>query len=200
MIAKLTGRVDTLGNNWVLIDVQGVGYRALCSRKTLDSLQQEGQVISLYTEMIVRQDMIQLYGFSDALERDWFNLLTIVQGVGMKVALALLSALSVKELSQALLTQDPIPLTRADGVGRKLADRIVNELKDKHKFIDLSGVEVANLNNKHSRIEEAISALMNLGYKRPEAVEAVSQVCHGKQTIPPLEEIIRNGLSQLARA
>lgn len=202
MISKLKGRIDTIGENYVIIDVQGVGYHALCSRKTLEHLRNEDEFVSLYTEMVVRQDLIQLYGFFDVYERDWFNLLTTVQGVGMKAGLAILSALSPQEVSQAIATQDKTMLTRAEGVGPKLATRIVNELKDKKVVADLSlpgESNVVSINQK-PQAEEAVSALVNLGYRRQEALEAVRQACQNEETFPPVEEIIRQSLSKLARA
>ena len=131
MIGKLTGLVDSSGDDWALIDVSGVGYQVFSSRRTLGRLPVRGDPVSLLIETHVREDHIHLYGFIDQAERDWFRLLGTVQGVGAKMALAILSALSPEELIQAIAAQDKTLLTRASGVGPKLAGRVVAELKDK---------------------------------------------------------------------
>lgn len=198
MIAKLKGLVDTIGETWVILDVNGVGYHLSCSRRTLSQLE-EGAAATLYVETILRQDMLQLYGFGDASEKDWFNLLTTVQGVGMKVGLAILSVMGPGELHQALATQDKAMFTRADGVGPKLAERITNELKGKQP----AGSTLASLHVLPTKAlpvqEEAVSALINLGYRRQEALEAVHQACQTQES-PTVEDIIRLGLNRLARA
>ncbi len=200
MIAKLKGLIDTILETSVILDVQGVGYLVSCSRKTIAQLPEAGLATTLHIETVVRQDMIQLFGFADAAEKDWFTLLTTVQGVGMKVALAILSVLSPNELHHALATQDKAMFSRADGVGPKLAARITNELKDKRP----SGYLAGNIHVLPTRQlpaqEEAISALVNLGYRRQEAAEAVAQACKNHDSIPSVEDIIRIGLSKLARA
>jgi holliday junction DNA helicase RuvA len=200
MIAKLKGLLDSIGETWVILDVQGVGYLLSCSRKTIAKMPEVGLATTLHVETIVRQDMIQLFGFADLAEKDWFSLLTTVQGVGMKVALAILSVLSPDELHQALSSQDKAMFARADGVGPKLAARITNELKDKRPTGFLGG----NVHILPTRVvpvqEEAVSALMNLGYRRQEAIDAVSQACQNQETTPSIEDIIRIGLSKLARA
>lgn len=199
MIARLKGVVDTILDNAVILDVQGVGYLLSCSRRTLADFPAVGEFVSMYTEMVVRQDMIQLYGFSTQSEKDWFLLLTTVQGVGMKVALSILSALKPDELQQALASQDKASFTQADGVGPKLAARIVNELKDKVP----AGFSVHNVYPLPTRVlpiqQEALSALVNLGYRRQEALEALNQACQNQDVLPTLEELIKIGLSQLAR-
>ncbi|MEX0814595.1 MAG: Holliday junction branch migration protein RuvA, partial [Dongiaceae bacterium] len=131
MIAKLTGILESAGSDWAVVDVAGVGYLVHCSARTLARLQGVGGAVSLLIETHVRQDHIHLYGFLDAAERDWFRLLTTVQGVGSRVALAVQSVLPPDELVQAILVQDRAGLTRANGVGPKLAGRIVAELQDK---------------------------------------------------------------------
>lgn len=201
MIAKLKGTVEALGENWAIIDVHGVGYQVYCSTRTLANLPAEGEAIVLYTEQVVRQDMIQLYGFKEQLEKDWFNLLTTVQGVGMKVGLAILSVLSPQEIAHALSLQDKAMISRAEGVGPKLAARIVNELKDKQPKNSYLSAEVISITSASPRLpnEEAVSALVNLGYRRQDAIDAVAQVCQNNQD-PTVEEIIRQGLSRLARA
>lgn len=200
MIAKLKGLVDSIGENTAIIDVQGVGYLVACSRKTLSQLPERGHATTLYIETVLRQDSLQLFGFADEAEKEWFNLLTTVQGVGMKVALAILSALNPEELLHALASQDKAMFTRADGVGPKLAERITNELKNKRP----SHFSSATLHVLPQRTlpaqEEAVSALTNLGYRRQEALEAISQACQNQETNPTVEEMIRLGLSKLARA
>lgn len=200
MISKLKGLVDTIHENTIILDVSGVGYLVSCSRKTIAQLPEPGLAATLYIETVLRQDSLQLFGFADAHEKDWFNLLTTVQGVGMKVGLAILSALSPQELNQALATQDKSMLARADGVGPKLAARITNELKDKRP----TGITMGTLHILPQRTlpaqDEAVSALTNLGYRRQEAMEAVAQACQGQETPPPVEDLIRIGLSELPQA
>lgn len=200
MIAKLKGILDTIYEGSIILDVQGVGYLVSCSRKTIAKLPEQGLATTLHIETVVRADVIQLFGFSDMAEKDWFTLLTTVQGVGMKVALAILSVLSPDELHQALSNQDKAMFSRADGVGPKLAARITNELKDKRPV----GFLGSNIHVLHQRAapaqEEAISALVNLGYRRAEAADALAQACQNKDAIPAVEDLIRIGLSKLARA
>ena len=200
MIAKLKGLVDGTNENTAIIDVQGVCYLVSCSRKTLAQLPEPGLATTLYIETVLRQDSLQLFGFADQEEKEWFNLLTTVQGVGMKVALSILSVLGPQELQHALATQDKGMFSRADGVGPKLAARITNELKDKLP----TGFVGATLHVLPQRTvpaqEEAISALTNLGYRRQEALEAVAQACHNQEITPSVEDLIRIGLSKLARA
>lgn len=199
MISKLKGLVDTVGENAAVIDVSGVGYLVSCSRKTLSQLPEPGLATTLHIETVLRQDSLQLFGFADAAEKDWFNLLTTVQGVGMKVALSILSTLGPNELNQALTTQDKSMLARADGVGPKLAARITNELKDKRPVGQIATLHILPQRTLPAQ-DEAISALINLGYRRPEAMEAVANACQGHETPPPVEDLIRIGLSKLARA
>ena len=131
MIAKLKGRIDAAGADWLVIDVNGVGYHVACSSRTLASLPGPGEFAEIHTEMLVSQDMIRLVGFATVNEREWFRLLQSVQGVGTKVALAILSTLSTSEIGNAVALQDKAMIGRANGVGKKLAERIVLELKDK---------------------------------------------------------------------
>ena len=131
MIGKLKGRIDSFGTDWLIIDVAGVGYHVFCSSKTLAALPSVGEFAELHTEMLVSQDMIRLVGFASVLEREWFRLLQTVQGVGTRVALAILSTLSASEIANAIALQDKPMIGRAPGVGKKLAERIVLELKDK---------------------------------------------------------------------
>ncbi|MBQ9732027.1 MAG: Holliday junction branch migration protein RuvA [Alphaproteobacteria bacterium] len=193
MIAKLRGLVDVIGEDYIIIDVNGVGYLVSASAKTLSKLV-KGAEVSLLIETIVREDSISLFGFADAWEKEWFNTLTKVQGVGAKVCLAILSALSPVQLAQAISAQDKNSFTRANGVGPKLAARIITELKDKivtvpiadissDMILNQEGMENANKvadvvmaqETDPNKLEDAISALVNLGYQRLEAYKAVNQ-------------------------
>lgn len=176
MIAKLTGLVDSVHEGFIILDVNGVGYRVFCSTKTIAKLPARGEIAALFIETQVREDHIHLFGFSDATEQQAFTLLTVVQGVGAKVALGILSALSAAELQMAVMTGDAKAFTRANGVGPKLATRIVTELKGKlgslgsQEQLSVSGGAVLNGTPTESQaLAEAVSALTNLGYSRTEA-------------------------------
>lgn len=204
MIAKLTGLLDSTGPDWLIIDVGGVGYQVFASGRTLSQLPQVGEKLSLLIETLVRNEQTQLFGFAQEGERTWFRLLLGIQGVGAKVGLALLTALSADELHHAILTRDQSMITRADGVGPKLAGRIISELKSK---VGGFGLEIsASTSESNSDIpsiasgmSEAISALTNLGYRRPEAIEAIAK---SNQTLGPgasTEALIRQGLNILSQ-
>lgn len=178
MIAKLKGLLDSVGEDWAIIDVGGVGYLVFCSGRTLGRMPGVGEAVSLLIETHVREDHIHLYGFADQGERDWYKLLTTVQGVGAKVGLALLTVLEPAQLAQAIAAQDKAAVARANGVGPKLAGRIVSELKDKAGAVALGGVTEAlavETSSAGGAIEEAVSALVNLGYGRTEAFTVVAQ-------------------------
>ena len=205
MIGKLTGLVDSTGDDWAIIDVSGVGYLAFCSARTLDRVQGRREPVSLLVETHVREDHIHLFGFADQAERDWFRLLSTVQGVGAKMALALLSALPPEELVQAIAAQDKASLTRANGVGPKLAARIVAELKDKAGALEFGQLgaapragTAATGAGPGSPLEDAISALVNLGYRRSEAFGAVAQAANRLGGEPALESLIKEGLKDLS--
>jgi Holliday junction DNA helicase RuvA len=184
MIAKLTGTLDDFGPDWAVIDVSGVGYLVQCSARTLGALGARGDLVVLHTEMQVSDSDVRLIGFSSAGERAWFKLLTGVQGVGAKMALAVLSALSVVELQRACAGGDAAMVTRANGVGAKLAARIVNELKDKAGALGFGGagpgavlagaIGGAGVVPGASPAADAASALENLGFKPMVAAQAVS--------------------------
>ena len=177
MIAKLKGLLDETGADWAVIDVQGVGYLVHCSSKTLSALGEVGEGCTLYTDLQVSENDMRLLGFADAAERDWFRLLTQVQGVGSKVALAILSALSTGELQAACANGDAAMVARANGVGPKLAGRIVNELKDKAGGMPgggMAGVPLASISQAGSISADAVSALENLGFKPAVAARAVA--------------------------
>ena len=180
MIGKLTGILDQVNGAQALVDVQGVGYVVGCSARTLRQCPAFGHPVSLLIETQVREDAINLYGFIDPVERDWFRLLITVQGVGSKVALAILSSLSPEQLAQAITMQDKVVLTQADGVGPKLAVRLMTELKDKiggfalpHKPLSV-GAPVPVVGDRVAA--DALSALLNLGYRRAEAFDALLQI------------------------
>ena len=177
MIAKLSGRLDETGADWAVIDVAGVGYLVHCSTKTLAALGERGEACTIHTDLQVSENDMRLLGFADAGERDWFRLLTQVQGVGSKVALAILSALSAGELREACSRGDAASVARAQGVGPKLAGRIVNELKDKAGALPGGGIAGAagTVTPAGSASADAVSALENLGFKPAVAAQAVAR-------------------------
>ena len=201
MIGKLTGRVDSISGQQLIIDVQGVGYVVNVSGRTLRQVGAIGDMASVLVETHVREDAINLFGFADALERDWFRLLTTVQGVGAKVALAILSALTPDQLSQAIAAQDKAAITRADGVGPKLGLRLVTELKDKviGTFAPTITNGVLAVEPSGGDVAGAISALMNLGYRRVEAFAAVTAARQKLGEDAKLDALIRASLSELSR-
>nr|WP_298930896.1 Holliday junction branch migration protein RuvA [uncultured Erythrobacter sp.] len=177
MIAKLSGRLDETGEDWAIVDVQGVGYLVHCSTKTLAALGEVGEGCTIHTDLQVSENDMRLLGFAESAERDWFRLLTTVQGVGSKVALAILSALSTGEVRDACAGGDAATVARANGVGPKLASRIVNELKDKAGALPVSGAAGAAgvAAPKGAASADAISALENLGFKPAVAAQAVAR-------------------------
>jgi|APSaa5957512535_1039671.scaffolds.fasta_scaffold61042_2 holliday junction DNA helicase RuvA len=207
MIAKLKGLIDSTGEGWAVIDVGGVGYLVFCSGRTLGRLS-VGQAAEFLIETHVREDHIHLYGFFDAIERDWFKLLTTVQGVGVKVALAMLTVLSPDQLVQAVAAADKGMITQTPGVGPKLATRILSELKDKVGSIALSAVpggivagdiDAGGVDGAGGgAIADATSALVNLGYQPSQALTAVSRAAAKLDDDAPVEALIRAGLFELA--
>ena len=199
MIAKLRGILDSTGEDWAILDVGGVGYLVYCSARTLARLPEPGSAVALEIETHVREDHIHLYGFSGPAERAWFRLLTTVQGVGARVAMAVQGVLGPDELAQAVAMGDRAGLTRAPGVGPKLAQRIIAELKDKVDAIAVQPIPVrlAAMNGDHAG--DAVSALVNLGYRRPEAVGAVSAAVRSLGAEAAVEALIKAGLKELAR-
>lgn len=176
MIAKLKGLLDETGTDWAVIDVSGVGYLVHCSTKTLAALGEVGEGCTVFTDLQVSENDMRLLGFASAAERDWFRLLTQVQGVGSKVALAILSALSPEEVQAACAGGDAAMVARAQGVGPKLAGRIVNELKDKAGALPAiaGGVAAQVLAPRGGASADAVSALENLGFKPAVAARAVA--------------------------
>lgn len=210
MIGKLTGFVEQPGENHVLLDVGGVGYIVFCSGRTLSALPQVGEAASLLIETHVREDHIHLYGFAESLERDWFRLLSGVQGVGARMALAILSVLPPLSLAQAIAAQDRAALTQANGVGPKLAARVISELKEKAgqyaigdglaHAVDGAAPVAATAGEAPiaGPAEDAVSALVNLGYRRTEAFAAVSRTARQQGDEASLERLIREALRELS--
>lgn len=205
MIALLKGRIEEVGDGWAVVDVNGVGYLAFCSAKTLGRVG-VGEAATLYVETHVREDHIHLYGFLEPSERDWFKLLTTVQGVGAKVALSILSVLSGDELTHAIAAQDKAQVGRANGVGPKLATRIVSELKDKVAALalgpgaGLKGVKakvMPSVGGASSATKDATSALVNLGYSPSDALSAVSHAANKLGEGADVSALIRGGLAEL---
>jgi holliday junction DNA helicase RuvA len=205
MIAKLAGTIDSVGPDAAVIDVGGVGYLAYCSTRTIGRLPPPGSAARLLIETHVREDHIHLYGFIDAAERDWFRLLTTVQGVGARLALAILSAVMPEALVLAIAAQDKAMLTRADGVGPRLAARIVNELRDKIGGLALASTSpAAPVDGNLAPAEEgagadAISALVNLGYRRADAFGAVAAAARRLGDGAAVDALIRAGLQELGQ-
>ncbi|MCO5071009.1 MAG: Holliday junction branch migration protein RuvA [Rhizobiaceae bacterium] len=206
MIGKLKGVVDEIGEDHVVVDVHGVGYIAFCSARTLAALTGEGEAVTLFIETYVREDMIRLYGFRSALEREWFRLLlNNVQGVGAKVALAVLSTLAPSDLANAIALRDISMVSRAPGVGKKVAERIVTELKNKAPAF--AGEAAATIGIKQelgegvapAPIADAVSALTNLGYSRDVAANAVAAAMKVAGEGADSSQLIRLGLKELAR-
>jgi holliday junction DNA helicase RuvA len=202
MIASLSGILDSVGPEGAVIDVGGVGYLAFCSTRTLGALPPPGAAARLYVETHVREDHIHLYGFIDAAERDWFRLLTTVQGVGARLALAILSAVAPDALTLAIVAQDKAMLARAEGVGPRLAGRVVNELRDKvGGLAPMPAVRVAAsaAGAEAGLAADAVSALVNLGYRRAEAFGAVAAAARRLGDDAQLDALIRAGLQELAQ-
>jgi holliday junction DNA helicase RuvA len=203
VIGKLRGIVEAYGEDWVILDVGGVGYHVACSARTLAALPPEGQEAVLHTEMLVSDKAIRLVGFATAIEREWFRLLDNVQGVGTKVALAILSTLSAAELANAIALQDKAMIGRAPGVGAKLAQRIVTELKDRGPAFTPADPALARLQGAldgagPTAVREAVSALTHLGYNQSQAGVAVSSAMMKAGDGAPTETLIRLALRELA--
>ena len=201
MIAKLAGVIDQIGTEGAVIDVGGVGYLAFCSTRTISRLPVVGAPASLLIETHVREDHIHLYGFLDAAERDWFRRLTTVQGVGARLALAILSAMAPEQLGLAIFSQDKAALMRAEGVGARLAARIVNELHDKvgGAAAEASVPTTIAADADTGPAGDAVSALVNLGYRRSEAFGAVATAARRLGSSVDTGALIRAGLQELAR-
>jgi holliday junction DNA helicase RuvA len=204
MIAKLSGLLDSVGTDHCIVDCGGVGYLVFCSARTLRRVGDAGTAVSLRIEMQVREDAITLFGFVDLSERDWFRRLTTVQGVGSRVALALLSVLEPDKLGQAIAAQDRTALVQADGVGPKLANRLISELKAKVADLYMGGGAVAAgpagvaTSGAAGVTNDAVSALVNLGYRRAEAFTAVAAAVQKAGPDAKVEQLIMMGLKELS--
>jgi holliday junction DNA helicase RuvA len=205
MIGKLKGIIDSYGDDFVVIDVAGVGYVAHCSSKTLQALPRAGEAAVLSIETYVREDQIRLFGFGSDNEREWFRLLLTVQGVGTKVALALLSTFRIGELASVIALKDVVAITRTPGVGKKLAERIVLDLKDKAPAFGTIDPAVVKLQGEIDAkaapkpATEAISALINLGYPQAQASAAVAGALKAAGDQSKTEALIRLALRELAK-
>ena len=205
MIGKLKGIIDSFGTDYIILDVNGVGYQVHCSARTLAALPSPGEAATLSIETYVREDQIKLFGFASDAEREWFKLLQTVQGVGAKVALSVLSTLTVSELGTAIAMRDKASVSRSPGVGAKVAERIVTELKDKvpaFADIDPGAVHLAGaLDDKRAPrpVTDAVSALVNLGYGQPQAAAAIAAAARHAGEGADVATLIRQGLKELAK-
>jgi Holliday junction DNA helicase RuvA len=199
VIAQLTGMVEALEDGRCVIDVNGVGYLVHASTRTLAALPAAPEQARLLVETHVREDAILLYGFADAAERDWFRLLTTVQGVGGRVALSILSALSPRDLVSAIAAGDRASLTRANGVGARLAVRLLTELREKAGAMPAAGGFATVHPAVRGVAEDAVSALLNLGYRRPEVLPVVTRTVEQLGAAAPLDAVIRDSLKELAQ-
>jgi Holliday junction DNA helicase RuvA len=205
MIGKLKGLIDSYGEDFIIVDVNGVGYVVHCSARTLQALPPTGDPVVLSIETHVREDQIRLFGFQNEIEREWFKLLQTVQGVGTKVALAILSTLKPAELATAIAMRDKAMVARTPGVGPKVAERIVTELKDKApKYAELDPAIVHLAGTLEERrapqpVADAVSALVNLGYGQPQAAAAIAAAVRGAGEGAETAQLIRLGLKELAK-
>ena len=205
MIGKLKGIIDSYGEDFIVLDVNGVGYLVQCSARTLQELPGVGQATTLSIETYVREDQIRLFGFRTDVEREWFRLLQTVQGVGAKVALSVLGTLRPADLASAIAMRDRAMVARTPGVGPKVAERIVTELKDKAPaFADLDPAVIRLSGAIEDRrapqpIVDAVSALVNLGYGQPQAAAAVAAAARNAGEGADTARLIRLGLKELAK-
>jgi Holliday junction DNA helicase RuvA len=205
MIGKLKGVIDSYGDDSVVVDVNGVGYVVHCSSRTLQALPAPGEPAVLAIETHVREDQIRLFGFLSDAEREWFRLLQTVQGVGVRVALAILGTLKPGELATAIAMRDKASVARTPGVGPKVAERIVTELKDKAPaFTDIDPAVIRLSGGIEERrapqpLADAVSALVNLGYGQPQAAAAIAAAAREAGDGAETARLIRLGLKELAR-
>jgi Holliday junction DNA helicase RuvA len=205
MIARLRGILDSYGEDHVVVDVNGVGYLVHCSARTLQALPAQGEAVTLSIETHVREDQIKLFGFVTDVEREWFRLLQTVQGVGTKVALAVLGTLKPADLANAIAMRDKAAVARTPGVGPKVAERIVTELKDKapaYADLDPAVVRLSGAIDERRApqpIADAVSALVNLGYGQPQAAAAIMAASRSAGEAADTKQLIRLGLKELAR-
>ncbi len=205
MIGKLTGMLDSYGEDFIIVDVGGVGYVVHCSARTLQALPAPGDPVTLAIETHVREDQIRLFGFITPVEREWFRLLQTVQGVGTKVALSVLGTLAPADLASAIALRDKAMIARSPGVGQKVAERIVTELKDKapaYASVDPAVIRLSGAIEERRApqpVADAISALVNLGYGQPQAAAAIAAAAQSAGEATDAARLIRLGLRELSR-
>ena len=205
MIGKLKGMIDSYGEDYIILDVGGVGYLVHCSARTLQALPAAGQAVTLAIETHVREDQIRLFGFLTDVEREWFRLLQTVQGVGAKVALSVLGTLKPADLASAIAMGDKAMIRRAPGVGPKVAERIVTELKDKapaYSDLDPAVIRLSGAVDEKRAPQpllDAVSALVNLGYGQPQAAAAIAAAARNAGEGAETKQLIRLGLKELAK-
>ena len=200
MISQLKGKIISSDEKSLIVDVNGVGYQVFCSLQTLLELKNSNETVTILTEFIVREDSQSLFGFSDPLEKKWFNLLISVQGVGAKAAIAILSSITIDELGYAISNSEKSTVTKAEGVGPKIAGRIINELKDKipESQLDPLFSNYVDPNNKEKElVEDAVSALSNLGYNKTNIKNIVAKVYEDAEENINLSELISKSLKKL---
>jgi Holliday junction DNA helicase RuvA len=205
MIGKLKGVIDSYGEDFIVLDVNGVGYLVHCSARTLQELPATGEPASLSIETHVREDQIKLFGFASDVEREWFRLLQTVQGVGTKVALSVLGTLKPTDLASAIAMRDKAMVARTPGVGPKVAERIVTELKDKapaYANVDPAVIRLTGAvedRRAPQPVADAVSALINLGYGQPQAAAAIAAAAREAGEGADTARLIRLGLKELSR-
>ena len=205
MIGKLKGIIDSYGEDFIIVDVGGVGYVVHCSARTLQALPAQGEPVVLAIETHVRKDQIRLFGFLSDVEREWFRLLQTVQGVGTKVALSVLGTLGPADLATATAMRDKAMIARSPGVGPKVAERIVTELKDKAPAYTSIDPAIVRLSGELDDLRapkpvlDAISALVNLGYGQPQATAAIAAAAKSAGEGTGTAALIRLGLKELSR-
>jgi holliday junction DNA helicase RuvA len=205
MIGKLKGQIDSYGDDYVIVDVGGVGYVVHCSARTLQALPQPGGAAALAIETYVREDQLKLFGFANDVEREWFRLLQTVQGVGAKSALAVLGTLKPSELASAIALRDKAAVARTPGVGSKVAERIVTELKDKAPAfadVDPAAAHLAGAiddSRAPQPVRDAVSALVNLGYGQPQAAAAIATALKEAGDSAQTAQLIKMGLKELSK-
>jgi holliday junction DNA helicase RuvA len=205
MIGKLKGTIDSYGDDFVIVDVHGVGYEVHCSSRTLQALPAPGEAVSIAIETHVREDQIRLFGFLSDFDRQWFRLLQTVQGVGTRVALSILGTLQTADLASAIALRDKAAITRSPGVGPKVAERIVTELKDKVPSIAALDPALVRLSGALDErrapqpMSDAVSALVNLGYGQPQAAAAITVAAKTAGEGADARQLIRLGLKELGK-
>src|SRR5438067_13737964 len=205
MIGKLTGTLDSYGEDFIIVDVGGVGYVVHCSARTLQALPAAGEPVVLAIETHVLEDQIRLFGFLAPVEREWFRLLQTVQGVGTKVALSVLGTLAPADLASAIALRDKATIARSPGVGQKVAERIVTELRDKapaYATVDPAVIRLSGAIEERRApqpVADAISALVNLGYGQPQAAAAIAAAAQNAGETTDTAQLIRLGLKELAK-